>query len=212
MGIAAIIGIVSSVIQAVRAFSPPETAQQPQQPQQKADRLFEALDAMGQGAIQPADLERAFDRISTTASAGADKLFAKLDADGDGSITRSEFTGSINRLADQLDQHFMRMRLHGEGGLPSAADAGFTKEELTGQISNIVGNFDKADANGDGRVSIREARAFVRGADGSPPSAADGQNVELMLQVVRLMQAYGVVGGSNTTADNGMSQRVSDRV
>ena len=110
----------------------------------------------------------------------------------------------------------MRMRMHGEGGLPPpSADAGFTREELTGQISNIVGNFDKADANGDGRVSIKEARALAHSAGSStasPLAGAGNQNVELMLQVVRLMQAYGVVGGSTTSADNGTAQKVSDKV
>jgi len=106
--------------------------------------------------------------------------------------------------------------MHGEGGLPPpSADAGFTREELTGQISNIVGNFDKADANGDGRVSIKEAMALAHSAGSStasPLAGAGNQNVELMLQVVRLMQAYGVVGGSTTSADNGTAQKVSDKV
>lgn len=204
MGIAAIIGIVSSVIQAVRAFSPPEPPQA-QQPPQKADRLFEALDSFAQGVIRPADLERAFERITDKATAGAEKLFAKLDADGDGRITRSEFTGSIERLADQLDQHFMRVRLH-----DAAADAGFTRDELSALVANISVNFDKADADGDGRVSLREVRAFAR--EGAQPGAAGGLDVALMLQVVRLMQAYGVVGGAATTADGGNAQRVSDRV
>lgn len=197
MGIAAIIGIVSSVIQAVRAFTPPETPQS-----QAADKLFSQIDVMGQGEIGGAELQTAFEKIRTGGAASADKLFAKLDADGDGKLTKNEFSGSINQLAEQLDHHYMRLRLHGEGGLPPSADAGFTKEELTGQIANLVGNFDKADANGDGRVSIKEARALAQSAGSStasPSAAAGNQNVELMLQVVRLMQAYGVVGG----ADNG---------
>jgi Ca2+-binding EF-hand superfamily protein len=213
MAIGAVIGIISSVIQAVRAFSTPEATPQ----QQAADKLFSQLDLTGQGAIQGADLQKAFDKISSTTAGGADKLFAKLDADGDGMITRSEFSGSINRLAEQLDHHYMRMRLHGEGALPPpVADAGFTRDELTGLVSNIAGNFDRADANGDGRVSIREMRAFTMGQGGAqaalPESFAAGQNVEMMLQVVRLMQAYGVVGGSNTTAENNTTQKVSDKV
>jgi hypothetical protein len=213
MGIAAIIGIVSSVIQAVRAFNPPETAQTAQ-PQQKADKLFAELDAMGQGLIQRADLERAFDKIAGKATAGAENLFTKLDADGDGAITRSEFTSSIGRLADQLDQHFHRTRVQGEGGLPPVAEAGFTRDELSGQLSSIVGNFDKADANGDGRVSIGEAKEFARTNVGGSVRllAGDNQNVELMLQVVRLMQAYGIVGGNAATAGNSAGQTVSDKV
>ncbi len=218
MGIAAIIGIVSSVIQAVRAFSPPEAPQQTQQPQQKADRLFEELDAMQQGFIQRSDLQTAFDRIATTTSSNADALFARLDADGDGAITRNEFSGSISRLADQLDSQYMRQRLHGGNAAPPpAAEAGFTREDLTGLVSNIASNFERADANGDGRVSIGEARAFERSntlasATSAPSAGADGRSVEMMLQVVRLMQSYGIVGGSNAGADNDQARRISDKV
>jgi len=212
MAIGAIIGLISTVFQVVRAFSPPEAAQ----PQQAADKLFSRLDELGRGEIGGAELQTAFDRIKADATGSADKLFAKLDADGDGKLTKSEFSGSINQLADQLDQHYMRMRMHGEGGMPPpSGDAGFTKEELTGQISHLIGNFDKADANGDGRVSLREARALAHPAGSSTASllaGAGNQNVELMLQVVRLMQAYGVVGGSTTSADNGTAQKVSDKV
>ena len=202
MAIGAIIGIISSVVSAVRAFSPPEP-QQAAQPQQAADKLFSRLDELGKGEIGSADLQSAFDKIKSDATTSADKLFSKLDADGDGKITKNEFSSSINQLAEQLDQHFMRLRMHGEGGLPPpAADAGFTREELTSQLSNIVGNFDKADANGDGRVSLKEAGAFAKGAAGGlvQTAAADSQNVELMLQVVRLMQAYGIVHGGSATA------------
>ncbi len=212
MAIGAIIGLISTVFQAVRAFSPPEAAQ----PQQAADKLFSRLDELGQDAIGSAELQTAFNKIKTDATGSADKLFSKLDADGDGKLTRSEFAGSINQLADQLAHHYMRLRMHGEGGMPPpSADAGFTRDELTGQLSNLAGNFDKADANGDGRVSIKEARGLAHSAGtstASPLAAAGNQNVELMLQVVRLMQAYGVVGGSTANADNGTAQKVSDKV
>lgn len=212
MAIGAIIGIVSAVVQAVRAFSPPET----QRPQQAADRLFSKLDEMGQGAIGSAELQTAFAKIKADATGSADKLFTKLDADGDGRLTKNEFSDSINQLAEQLDQHYMRLRLHGEGGTPQpSGHMGFTREELTAQITGIVSNFDKADSNGDGRVSLLEAKALAQSgasAAASPLAAAGSQNVELMLQVVRLMQAYGVVGESTASANNGTVLKVSDKV
>lgn len=206
MAIGAIIGLISSVVSIARALSPSEPAQAAQ-PQQAADKLFAKLDELGRGEIGSADLQSAFDRIQADATGSADRLFSKLDADSDGKITRSEFSGSINQLAEQLDQHYMRLRLHGEDALPRpAADAGFTRDELAGQLSNLVSNFDRADANGDGRVSVREARAFARGNAADPAAAVqtaatDNRNVEMMLQVVRLMQAYGVVQGTTTTAN-----------
>ena len=214
MAIGAIIGIISSVFSAVRALNPPEA----QQTQQAADKLFSKLDELGKGAIGSADLQTAFEKIKAGASDSADRLFSKLDADGDGKITKSEFSSSINQLAEQLDQHFMRLRMHGEGGMPpQAADAGFTREELTSQLSSIVSNFDKADTDGDGKVSFKEAKALAGSAASSTGSAtaAGNQNVELMLQVVRLMQAYGIVHGPSSTAgvnndsNNSAASRIS---
>ena len=211
MAIGAVIGIISAVVQAVRALNPPET----QRPQQAADRLFSKLDEMGRGAIGSTEMQTAFDTIKTGATGSADKLFTKLDADGDGKLTRNEFSDSINQLAEQIDQHYMRIRLHGEGGMPQpSGHAGFTKEELTAQISGIVSNFDKADTNGDGRVSLKEAKALADSAapaTASPLAATSSQNVDLMLQVVRLMQAYGIVGGSTAGADNVTIPKVSDK-
>jgi len=201
MAIGAIIGIISSVIQAVRAFNPPE-------PPQMADKLFSKLDEMGQGAIQSADLQTAFEKIKSGVAGGADKLFTKLDSDSDGKLTRSEFSSSVNQLAEQLDQHYQRVRLHGEGGIPPpASDAGFTQEDLGGLVSGIASNFNEADADGDGRVSLKEAREFGRVESGGAATqmqtaATDSRNVEMMLMVVRLMQAYGVVGGSDGNSNN----------
>jgi len=215
MAIGAVIGIISSVIQAVRAFSTPET---PPPQQQAADKLFSKLDELGKGAIGSAELQTAFEKIKAGASDSADKLFGKLDADGDGKLTKSEFSSSINQLAEQLDGHYMRLRLHGDGAPPpAAAEAGFSREELSGLLSGISANFDKADANGDGRVSLKEAHVFGRtavagAATGLQAAAGDNRNVELMLQVVRLMQAYGIVGGATGTADNALGQKVSDKV
>ncbi|MBK6630926.1 MAG: hypothetical protein IPG33_07650 [Betaproteobacteria bacterium] len=75
MGIGAIIGIISSVVQAVRAFSPPEPP-----PSQMADKLFSQLDRLGQGAIQGSDLQTAFEKIKSSATDSADKLFRNSTA------------------------------------------------------------------------------------------------------------------------------------
>lgn len=115
-----------------------------------------------------------------------------------------------------------------QGGMPPppppADDAGFTQEELESQlseigstdskrsslISNLVDNFDTADADGDGKVSFQEAMAYDQGQggtgtrsstdDGSAGTAAAGEdaNRKLMLQVMRLMQAYAL--DSNASA------------
>ncbi len=210
MAIGAIIGIISSVISVVRAFSTPESAQ----PQQASDKLFAKLDELGKGEISGADLQSAFEKIGPATGANAEKLFSRLDNDGDGKITQSEFTGSINRLSDQLGDHFMRLRLQGEGTLAPASDAGLSKDELNGRLSGLVANFDRIDRNGDGRVSLKEMVDYgrLRSADASP-APTGGTDVEMMLQVVRLMQAYGVVKSGTSTANNtAAGQTLSDKV
>jgi Ca2+-binding EF-hand superfamily protein len=196
VGIGTIIGIAASVFQAVQAMNRPDPAAQ------KADQLFSQLDASGKGSIDNSDLQSAFDKITAQATLKSDQLFNKLDADNDGKVTQSEFSSSINRLAEQLDQHYMRLRMQGE----NAANASFSRDELSGLASSITTNFSQADANGDGKISIREARHFSQAnPSGASTPGGDGQNVELMMQVMRLMQAY----GSPQTASDNRTQKIS---
>lgn len=193
IGIGVLIGIASSVFQAIQATNRPDPATQ------KADQLFSQLDAAGKGAIDGTDLQSAFDKIATKASVKADQLFAKLDTNSDGTVSKEEFSSSISRLAEQLDQHYMRLRMHGEQG----SKAGFSQDELTGLASNLANNFNKADSDGDGKISIKEAVSFGKAnatgsLSASLTSPGETQNVELMLQVMRLMQAY----GTNQSATN----------
>lgn len=186
IGIGTIISLAASVFQAVQASNRSDTSAS------KTDKLFSQLDAAGKGSIESADLQSAFDKVAAKATAKVDQLFAKLDTNGDGKVTKEEFSSSINRLAEQLDQHYMRLRMYGE----QSNKASFSQDELTGLASSIANNFSKADADGDGRISIKEAADFGKAnstgalsASSTPP--ADSKNVELMLQVVQLMQAYG---------------------
>lgn len=186
------IGIGTIISLAATAFQAYQAANRSDPPTQKTDQLFSQIDAAGKGSIEGADLQSAFDKIAAQATVKADQLFSRLDADSDGKVSKEEFSSSINRLAEQLDQHYMRMRMYGE----QSGKASFSQEDLTDLASNITNNFSKADANGDGKISIKEAIHFGKAnPTGSLPasatSSAEGQNVELMLQVMRLMQAYG---------------------
>ncbi len=186
------IGIGTIISLAATAYQVYQAANRSDPPTQKTDQLFSQIDATGKGSIEGADLQSAFDKIAAQATVKADQLFSRLDADSDGKVSKEEFSSSINRLAEQLDDHYMRLRMHGE----QSNKAGFSQEELTGLASNITNNFSQADANGDGKISIKEAIHFGKAnpAGTLPASAtasAEGQNVELMLQVMRLMQAYG---------------------
>lgn len=186
IGIGAIIGIAASVFQAIQSANRPDPATQ------KADQLFSQLDVAGKGAIDGADLQSAFDRIAAKTTIKADQLFSKLDANSDGALSKDEFSSSINRLAEQLDQHFMHSRMYGA----QASNTGFSKDELTGLASNVANNFSIADSDGNGKISVQEAANFGKAnstasLSGSSLPPAESQNVELMLQVLRLMQVYG---------------------
>jgi Ca2+-binding EF-hand superfamily protein len=196
-------------------------------PAQMAEKLFSKLDASGQGYIQKSDLQAAFDKISD-ASSSADDIFSQLDTDSDGKVTKQEFSDSLKQLAEQLDNHFMSMRMNGgmqgAGGMPPPPpprdgedDAGFTKEELTSQleeigssdskrsslISSIVGNFEAADTDSDGKVSFKEAMAYDKANKSTSSVSTDSGSADVssstsssemgvMMKIMQLMQAYGV--------------------
>ena len=94
-------------------------------------------------------------------------------------------------MAEELDNQFNQMRM--QGGMPppppsgaQGSDSGFTKDELTSQlseigssdsarsslISKVVENFDKADTNSDGKVSFQEAMAYDQSTKTSTSSTS----------------------------------------
>ena len=159
-----------------------QTSQRRQKPDASAmaEDLFAKLDTTGKGYIEQSDLTSALSNTSSTSTTGttsASEIFSQLDSDGDGKVTQDELKTSIQKLAESLDSQFDEMRM--QGGMPpppppSESDAGFTEEELTAQlaeigstdsarsglISNVVNNFDAADTNEDGKVSLQEAMAY----------------------------------------------------
>lgn len=167
---------------------------------------------------------------SGTTSSIADELFAKLDGDSDGKVTQQEFSSGLQQLADEFEQAFQGGRMQGAmpPPPPPANDAGFTEDELKSQlseignsdsqrsslISSVLENFSAADTNSDGKVSFEEAMNYQKSTEGSASSestsassgaasSASGDNdLKLMQQIMRLMQAYGLNGDSsgNTTA------------
>lgn len=194
-------------------------------PSQMAEKLFSKLDSANQGYLQKTDLASALGSISATTD--VDAIFTQLDGDSDGKITQQEFSESVTKLAEQLDQQFQGMRMQqamggpggpgGMGGMPPPPpppdDEGFTEEELTSQleeigttdskraslISNILENFEAADTDGDGKVSFQEAMAYDKAnassqttGEATTSSATSDVDGQWMLQIMRLMQAYGI--------------------
>ncbi len=163
-----------------------------------AEELFAKLDTSAQGYLSKSDLQSALDKVSASSSSSSsssssvDTLFSQLDTDGDGKVTKQEFTDTLKKVAEQLDDQAMRSRM--SAGMPppppppdgDGGDSGFTKEQLTSQLSEIgssdstrsalltkiVENFDQADTNSDGKVSFQEAMAYDQSTSTASTSAS----------------------------------------
>jgi len=125
-----------------------------------------------------------------------DDVFKSLDNDSDGKITKDEMTSGLQKIADQLDSQFNKMReggMQGAGRMPpppppdGADSAGLTKDELTSKanetsssdstlssmLSTLAANFDKADTDEDGKVSAKEAMAYDQAHPSSSSTSAN---------------------------------------
>ncbi|ANQ86777.1 putative calcium binding protein [Azoarcus olearius] len=182
-------------------------------PAAMAENLFSALDTSGQGYLQQTDFESAFSQlgIDDSDAASAEELFSALDADADGKLTQDELSSSMQKLADQLDSQFHQMRMSA-GGMPpppppgAGEDQGFTQDELESMASeigstdskrsslmnSIASNFEAADADGDGRVTASEARAYEESTHttGTATASTGSENL-LMKRIMQLAAAYG---------------------
>lgn len=186
-------------------------------------QLFSRLDSKSQGYLEKSDLASAFSAISGGDESAVDDVFSALDGDSDGKVTESEFASSLSKLQEELDAQFGQMRMQGMGGHgpqgmggmpppPPPDDEGFTQEELEAQlseigaseskrsslISEIVSNFEAADADSDGKVSFQEAMAYKdeqQASGGSSEQAsmqpAASEESQVMMKIMQLMQAYG---------------------
>ena len=201
-------------------------------PSQMASKLFSRLDTKGQGFIEQSDLQSAFSQVfgnaaSSQANDAGSQLFSALDGDSNGKVTESEFSSGMQKLAEALDSQAFSSRMGGAGGMPPPPppgggqdDAGFTQDELQSQldeigstdskrsslISSVVDNFDKADTNGDGKVSATEAMAYEQstqsstsGNSTSTGSASSSSQTDAML-AQRLMELIRAYGGDSTTS------------
>lgn len=205
-----------------------------------AEDLFAKLDTKGQGYIEQSDLESAMDGLASgSGGVSASEIFSTLDGDSDGKLTQSELSDSIKQLEQELRDQYdsMRMGMGGQGeksGMPppppppageGGNEAGFTKDELTAQLSaigdsdsqsssliaNLIANFDQADSNGDGQVSASEAMAFDQANQASATSDAtdstasastdtEDLNAQVMAQIMRLMESYGLIGEDDASS------------
>jgi Ca2+-binding EF-hand superfamily protein len=203
-------------------------------------QLFAKLDTRSQGYLEKSDLVSAFSKIAADGSSStAEDVFAALDSDSDGKVTESEFSTTLTKLQEELDSQFNQMRLQGHGGHgpqgmggmppppPPQNDAGFTKEELSSQleeigssdsertsfISNVVNNFEAADADGDGKVTFAEAQAYNSASESTSETASStsassaNSDAQVMFKIMQLMHAYGSF--NDNSSDSALSSLLS---
>lgn len=196
---------------------------------QFASALFSKIDTRQQGYISQDDLTTAFSLVDQArgkrSNIDAAEVFKQFDSDSDGKVTKDEFSTAIENLAAQLDQQLMSSRVGGAGGMPPPPpkdDAGFTKDQLSSQLeeigssdskrsellNKIVSNFDKADTDGDGKVSFKEAMAYDKSTQTSDSSSTDTRSTnaqangeaQLMAKILQLAHAYGNFGSEQNSA------------
>ena len=218
--------VSSSVATNYTAISATQRRHRPD-PAKMADDLFSKLDTSGKGYIEQSDLESALSGMTSTSSAqsvgssaSASEIFSQLDSNSDGKVTQDELSTSLQKLAESLDSQFNQMRM--QGGMPpptgsAPSSDGFTKDELTSQlsqigssdskrsslISNIIKNFDAADTNQDGKVSFAEAMTYEQSSKSTSSTSSDTASsttasastektdAQVFRQLMELLRAYG---------------------
>ena len=127
---------------------------------------------------------------SSTDSSTVSNLFKTLDSNSDGKVTKDEFSSGLKKLSDALETQFNARRTNGSGsssnqmpppppdgvsGGGNADDGGLTQSQLSdlatnvsssnssagSSLSTVAKNFDAADTNQDGKVSLKETLAYL---------------------------------------------------
>jgi Ca2+-binding EF-hand superfamily protein len=195
-------------------------------PAQRANDLFSKLDTSGQGYLTKSDLQSALDKVSSSSSSSSttssvDEMFKQFDTNSDGKITKQEFSDTLKKVADQLDQQFQNMRMSGGmSGISGGDDGGLTKDQLTtaasevkstdsaasSALTNLAKNFDAADTNQDGKISLQELVAYEQKTSSTSSSSAEASSAssntdseKVMMQIMKLMQAYNIGGDQNSS-------------
>lgn len=180
---------------------------------------------------------------SSSSTASVDEIFSALDSDSDGKVTESELSSTLQKISDELESQFNDMRMSqamggaggsgGAGGMPppppaeSADSEGFTKDELTTMasetastdsarasfISDVAANFDEADTDENGKVSLQESIVYEQSkqsasstsstdsstsSSSSASTAAEELNAKVMHRIMDLMRTYAQDSSSTT--------------
>ena len=136
-----------------------------------AANLFGKLDSQNKGYVEQSDFSSLLSGLQNDeASTKSEELFSSLDSDGDGQLTSSEFSDNFSNLLYSAQGTMGAM-----GARPAPPeDSGKSKDELTAfleeleqegekstqGLQSLLDNFDTADTEGDGKVTMLEAKSF----------------------------------------------------
>jgi len=133
-----------------------------------AGNLFGKLDSQNKGYLEQSDFSSLLSGLQNDeASTKSEDLFSSLDSDGDGQLTSSEFSDNFSNLL------YSAQGTMGSRPAPPQ-DSGKSKDGLTALLEeleqedeksteglkSLLDNFDTADADGDGKVTMQEAKSF----------------------------------------------------
>lgn len=124
----------------------------------RQERMFAKIDTNGDGSVDKAELQTAFDAIAKKTGGtalNADDVFSKFDTNGDGKLSASELHAGMKSLRPKPSS---TVEMAGAGGVPasSAPAGGAPAASASGSSSPST---DPLDTNGDGVVSPMERAA-----------------------------------------------------
>lgn len=201
---------------------PPKLSQE--QLKTDAGAVFQKLDSQQKGYLEQADFSAALSQLQQSADdEQSAEWFSQLDADQDGKLTSDEFSTAVS---EQLYNAQGKFGMPGAGpqgmppmGPPPGEDEGKTVDELTAMVEElsstdskaaaglqaIIDQFDSADANKDGKVTMQEAQALKQQSQSKTDSTTtanteDSSQLRLQQTLMQLMKTYGAT--ASQSADN----------
>ena len=185
------------------------------------EELQAQLDEMGSSDSQRSSLiSKVLDNFDGADTDGDGKVtfkeaMALQNSSSDKTSTSS--SGATDATDTTASEQLAAALMQAVGGMPPPPpqnDTGFTEEELKAQlaeigssdskrsslISTVLNNFDSADSNGDGKVSVQEAMALQDSSASSTASTANNSvsaasstsnDADVMFKIMQLMHAYG---------------------
>ena len=112
--------------------------------QRKAESWWKRVDTDGDGTVSRAEAEANAPRLA--------RDFDKIDVDGDGKITREELEGRGKAGMEQRRKEWWAK-------VDADHDGSIDKQEAAANAPRLARDFDKMDANGDGKITAEELQA-----------------------------------------------------